>query len=357
MRLYILTFLEHPLRPYLIYGITLIIIGLSLTFFIIKNIVLNVKWRSRPKYQSRELLFIFISIAPIPIMIISLNQFIPNIISGENIQLFILFGCSTISLGTSYYTTGLLKNEKLLTYSWIILALSFVWSLFSNLNISTASYQLLNQLNLNDPNEVYVSQYWLARLESVFFQIELFIILIHIFYVFLAAYENIRSQEQIAVLLEKETKKEPFSPVKRKLETLINKKDLNNFFNQLSEVDIEASSIFFCILKESLHENKTFTYNIIVNSFHKFFSKNIYERKPVERILKPLNLVTMTGGKIKYFRLNTHNPYVKKLLDLFKQFENDTEKIHQLMEYAGLNKLKERKEKFTSSVKEKNSNT
>ncbi|MHA1238916.1 MAG: hypothetical protein ACTSSJ_06775 [Candidatus Odinarchaeia archaeon] len=349
VKLYFLTFLSSPNKPYFLYGCILIILSSFLLAVPVKTLFKKKEQNIYfEEYEPKEIILILVSVLPISFTLLFLTQLLPTLVAGNFIPLFLILLFSVSSLALSYVVTSILKGKKLLEYSWLLLFLALMWSFLANFTFSNISSQILDNVVLMDPNIVYVSEYWLDHLDSVFFQLEIFILLIHTFYSFLSVYENMRAREHTMELITGKEEDVATIILRRKLKNMIAKKKIHEFFEEIKKIDIEASGILLCLLKDSLNEASSFTYNRLITDYNEFFSKNLYERKPVERVLAPLELVKITGEKIKHMRLNTEKPEVKKLINIFKQVYQNKEDSLLLEKAAGLDQLKIRKEKFTS---------
>lgn len=348
-----ITALSSPVRPYLVYGITLVCAGLISLIYSRKTRVKVSEAKEWSEWRSYALPTVFL-VSSIGFALLS-SWFITISPSQmgitEDVLLLVFSAANVYSLLVAMTT---LQGGSLLVFLRTLLIAIIVWIATVSLLIYLLPSIFASSLYYWDPLVFLKSLQGLANMGSTLFQVETLVIILVIFYCLSFHYGN---QRVYSCLLEVQAVEAgTLKGLFRKLESTLRKKNLEEFFNRLREEDLEASVFLFFLLSDHIASGvNSFTYHSAIADRREIFSKDIYERKPVEKVLQPLGYMKVIGEeRFKTFKLQTNRPSVSRLVALFKEIGNRGEK-EDLARWAGVSLLKERRKKYSGLTKEKES--
>nr|MDO8099163.1 hypothetical protein [Candidatus Njordarchaeota archaeon] len=345
--------LSSPVRPYPFYGIVLVCAGL-LSLVYSKKTGMKVREVEEWFEWSGYILPVVFLISSIGFALLS-SWFIvtsPSQIGVVEGVLLVMFSAANVYSLLVAVTTS--QGRSLLLFLRSILVASIAWIAIVSLLIYLLPSIISSGLYYWDPSVFLSSLETLANMGSTLFQVESLVAMLVVFYCLSFHYGN---QRAFSYLLEVEAVEAgTLKGLSRKLDGALRKKDLEEFFNRLREEDLEASVFLFFLLSDHIASRiNSFTYHSAIAERRSIFSKDIYDRKPVEKVLEPLGLMKVIGGeRFKTFKLRSNRPNVIRLLNLFKESDNKGEK-DKVAEWAGVTLLRERRMKYSGLTREKES--
>jgi hypothetical protein len=345
--------LGGPARPYLVYGIALIIVGLLALLYSRRSGIKTGElegWYNRRDYVLPSLLVVstigFVSLFSTYVAL-GVDRF------GElgDILLVAFSALNAFSLLVGVIT---LQGKPLLVFLRALLLSIVSWILGASILINLLPSVLLGYSLTWDLSLFLKSMQGLAAMDSIFVEVEAILAIVVLVYCLSYRYgrHQIYTYQLDVELVEAGT----LSGVAKKLGTSLGKKDLQGFFEKLRSQDLEASVFLYYILFDHVNSGtNSFTYHRTIAERREVFSKDIYERDPAQKILQPLGYLRVSGeGRFKTFQLRADQPIVSKLIALYRGATSITEKSD-LSKWAGVDLLKQRRMRYSGLLKEEES--
>jgi hypothetical protein len=342
--------LGSPARPYLVYGIALILVGLVALLYSRRSGIKSGKlegWYDRKDYFLPSLLVLSaIGFASLFSMYVALgsDQF------GElgNILLVVFSAMNAYSLLVGVIT---LQGKPLLVFLRALLLSIVAWILSASILIDLLPSVLLEYSYTWDLGLFLRSMQGLSAMDSIFVEVEAILAVVVLVYCLSYRYgrHRIYTYQLDVELVEAGT----LSGVAKKLGNSLGKKDLEGFFVKLRSQDLEASVFLYYILLDHINSGtNSFTYHSTIAERREVFSKDIYERDPAQKILQPLGYLKVSGeGRFKTYQLRVDQPIVGKLIALYRSAVSPEEKSN-LSRWAGVDQLKQRRMRYSGLLKE-----
>jgi hypothetical protein len=342
--------LGSPFRPYVIYGVVLVLVGFVSLLYSGRSRVRTPEldeWYDRKDYFLPILLFAstigFASLFSL-YAVLGSNQL--GVIG--DILLVAFPALNVYSLLVGIIT---LQGEPLLIFLRTLLLSIVTWISSFSLLVYLLPSILLGYSYTWDLNVFLRSMEGLATMSTVFLEVETLLVIIVLAYCLSYRYgrHRIYSYQLETEVVEAGT----VGGLMKKLESSLGKKDLEDFFRKLRDRDLEASAFLYFILSDRVNSGiSSFTYHSIISDRREIFSKDIYERDPAQKILQPLGYLKVSGkGRFKTYQLQVDKPIVNRLIALFKNIATTTEKDN-LAKWAGVYLLKQRRMRYSGLLKE-----
>jgi hypothetical protein len=345
--------LSSPLRPYVAYGIALVCVSLVSLVYTRKIRVKAKNVEEWSEWRGYVLPVVFL-ISSIGFALLS-SWFIitsPSQLGVVEALLLVVFSAANVYSLLVAVTTS--QGKPLLVFQRSLLVAVVVWIATMSLLIYLLPSVVGSGLYYWNPSAFLTSLEGLSNMGATLFQIESLLAILVVFYCLSFHYGN---QRAFTYMLEIETVEAgTLKGLSRELESALRKNNLERFFSKLKEVDLESSVFLFFLLSDHTASRvNSFTYHSAIAERRNVFSKDIYERKPVEKVLEPLGLIKIIGGeRLKTFKLQTSRPNVVRLVNLFKESEKKGQK-DKVSEWAGVNLLRERRMKYSGLTERKES--
>jgi hypothetical protein len=345
-----LQILGTPSRPYLVYGILLIIVGLVSLLYSRRSGIRTgelEEWHSTGDYALPSLLIasaigfasLFTSYAVLgPSPFGSLGDILLIVIPALNV-------CSLL-VGTIT-----LQGRSLHIFLRALLVSIALWILSVSILAYLLPSTLLGYSYTWDLNLFLRAMQGLDTLNSTFIEIETILAIVVLAYCLCYRYGRHRIYTfQLGV---ESVEAGTLSGTAKKLKNALGKKDLEGFFEKLRNQDLEASVfLYFVMLDHAKSGINSFTYHRTISDRREVFSKDIYERDPAQKVLQPLGYLRVSGeGRFKIFQLRVDNPIVSRLIELYKNAASTMNETS-LAKWAGVDLLKQRRMRYSGLLKE-----
>jgi hypothetical protein len=345
--------LSYPFRPYLVYGIGLVCAGFASLVYsrrIAVNIRKGAEWSD---WRSYSLPTVFL-ISSIGFALLAAWFIVTNSSQTGAVQGVLLVAFSATNVYSLLVSMTTLRGRSLLFFLRALLIAALVWIATVSLLIYLLPTFLTSSLYNLAPAVFLNSLQALAGIGSTIFQIETLLAILVFLYCMSFHYGNQRAYRH---LLDVEAiEAGTLTGLLKKLESALRERNLELFFRMLREKDLESAVLLFFLLSDHVESRaNSFTYHGAIMDRRDIFSKDIYERKPVETVLQPLGLVRVTGGeRFKAFRLQADRPNTNRLIALFKELTSKGKK-DDIAGWAGVHILRERRMKYAGLKKTENS--
>jgi hypothetical protein len=342
--------LGTPIRPYLIYGIVLVLVGLLSLLYSRRSGVKThelEEWHVRRDYLLPSLL--------VASAIGFASLFSLYVVLGSNqvgllgdILLAVFPALNSFSLLVGVIT---LQGKPLLIFLRGLLLSIATWILSMSVLVYLLPPAFLGYSYTWDLNVFLRSMQGLATLNSVFLEIETILVVLVLAYCLSYRYgrHRIYTYQLDIEVVETGT----LSGLMKKLENSLAKKNLEEFFEKLRNHDLEASAFLYFILSDHVNSGtSSFTYHSTISDRREVFSKDIYERDPAQKVLQPLGYLKISGeGRFKKFQLQADKPIVNRLITLYRNTATTAEKSS-LAKWAGVDLLRQRRMRYSGLLKE-----
>ena len=346
--------LIDPARPYIIYGLILVVVGIVSLLFS-RRVSVRTRdpgeWYEPRGYILPSLLLVSTIGFAALFSIYMLNGYTQLGTIGD----VLLVAFSALNICALLLGATTLQDKPLMVFLRSLFICIAVWFATLSILVALLPSVFLQSTPYWDLGVFLASMEGLASLNSAFSQIVTLVVILVIAYCLSYRYgkHRIYSYQVEAELVDAGTLRE----LLRELETAIGRKDLGEFFRKLKDKDLEASVFLFYILSDHANTGTTsFTYHSIISDRRDVFSKDIYERDPAQKTLKPLGFLKVSGaGRFRRHRLQIREPMVNRLINLFKE-EVEKGDMDSLSKSAGADLLKERRMRYAGQLKEKNQN-
>jgi hypothetical protein len=345
-------FLASPSRPYIFYGLVVILVGIALLFFSRRASVrmrYPGRWNEPKSYILPSILLV---------STIGFSALLSTSILNSSIQLgtvgdALLVAFSALNICALLLGITTLQDKPLMVFLRTLLLSVAIWFVSLTILVILLPSVYLESSPYWDLGVFLTSMEGIATMNQAFSQIVTLVVILVIAYCLSYRYgkHRIYSYQVETELVDAGTLKE----LLRELEGAIGRKDLREFFGKLRDKDLEASVFLFYVLSDHARKGiNSFTYHSIIVGRRDVFSKDIYERDPAQKILKPLGFLRVSGaGRFKRHRLRTNEPVVGRLISLFKEAIGKGE-IDTLSKHSGVDLLKERRMRYAGELKDHN---
>ncbi|WXG46242.1 MAG: hypothetical protein WED05_06190 [Candidatus Atabeyarchaeum deiterrae] len=342
---------SSSIRPYIIYGIVLILIGFASVVYSRKTGVKVKDVEEWHNWRSYFLPSLFLA-STIGFALISSTYLSMSYIQVSPMESVILVVFPALNVFTLLFGMGTLQGRPLQIFRKALFVAILAWIIIPSLVMYLIPYVVASNLYNWNPDLFVRSVQSLAGMNSALFGIETLVVIVVIAYGLSLQYSKHRVYGYI---LEVEAI-EPgnLDSLMRRLGSALGKNSLEEFFKKLREQDLETSVFLYFLLSDYVESGvNSFTYHGVIADRRNVFSKDIYERKPAEKILRPLGYLRVIGeDRFKTFSLQTERPSVSRLTALFKSVTKRDGK-ESIEKWAGVNLLKERRRKYSGLTKEK----
>jgi hypothetical protein len=342
--------LGSPLRPYVIYGVALVLVGFVSLLYSRRS---RVRTRELDEWYDKKDYFLPILLLASTIGFASLFSLYSVLGSNQlgvigDILLVTFPALNVYSLLVGIIT---LQSKPLHIFLRTLLLSIVTWITCFSILVYLLPSILLGYSYTWDLNVFLRSMQGLATLNTVFLEVETLLVIIVLAYCLSYRYGRHRIYSYQLDIQVSETGS--LEGLMKKLESTLGKKDLEEFFKKLRDRDLEASALLYFVLSDRVNSGiNSFTYHSIISDRREIFSKDIYERDPAQKILQPLGYLKVSGeGRFKTYQLQVDKPIVNRLITLFKNITPTTKKDN-VAKWAGVDLLKQRRMRYSGLLKE-----
>jgi len=351
LEIMLVVFPVDPVRPYVLYGIALVGFGLVALVYS-KRAGVKTKYRGE-WYEPRSYLLpaLFLGSTIGFALIFSMYVLVGSSLSGT-LSDALLVAFSALNICSLLIGIVALHEKPLIVFLETLLISIAVWFGTLGLLVILLPSILVQSAPYWDPGVFLRTMGGLTALNSAFYQVTAIAVIMVIAYCLSFRYgkHRVYSYQVDTEIVEAGTLKE----LLRKLEGSIGRKNLEEFFQELREKDLEASAFLFFLMSEHTKTGtNSFSYHSVIAHRRDVFSKDIYERDPAQKILQPLGLLRVSGkGRFKRYKLLVGNPIVNRLIVIFKGI-SEKGGLESLAEWSGVEMLRQRRMRYAGELREK----
>ncbi|WEU39830.1 MAG: hypothetical protein OdinLCB4_004995 [Candidatus Odinarchaeum yellowstonii] len=349
IRFEVIRYASIPVYNYIFLGMPLTIAGLTLSFTSLRGFKYTREGSGPPiRFNLRDFSMITIFLLSYAVMLVTLTTFIIDIIFQNWFWILVLIFFSLINIISVYKISTTFPGEKFKPLSIILLVLAYLWIPLSIISLLQSQALIFNYYDVNNILTFNLIREFTLNYTSVYFQMMLFILIPPVFYVYLSYTSLEGAYPEASIILSQRPVEATFHiTLRNNLVDYMNKRDLAGFFEALKDISVEAAAILFLVSKEYVeNKNCDFTYHKLLLNYKELFNKKLYERKPVETFLTPLDLVKTAPGRFKIFKLNTEAKEVKFIVNQLNELKGEGD-LSLLESAAGVTVLRERKVRFS----------